>query len=181
MKRLDPTTGLPFKFGTRREDGFLFKGYSTKIAKRTGFFYESWVSEEAFEKVKRRKDKSARKFTANNRERVREIQRKHEKNNRAKRTAKNAKYFAAKDLRTPSWLTQKDISAIREFYILAAEKTKETGMIWHVDHIVPLRGELVSGLHVPWNLQIMPGKENYTKRNHFDPGAYLAPELGTYS
>ena len=173
MKRLDPETNRPFIFGAYREDGKKFKCYSTKIAKTTGYFYESWLSEEAFKKAKKRNDKSARKFTANNQERVKEIQRKHDKNNRGKRNAKNAKYISEKLLRTPKWLTKEDFKLIKQFYILAAEQTKNTGLPWHVDHIIPLRGKFVSGLHVPQNLQIIKGSENIKKQHAFDPGAFF--------
>lgn len=64
---------------------------------------------------------------------------------------------------TPPWLTAEQKAEIRGFYIRAAAMPGE----WHVDHIRPLRGKTVCGLHVPWNLQILPGDDNRRKRNVF--------------
>jgi len=75
---------------------------------------------------------------------------------------------AGKLLRTPTWLTTDDFAAIKAIYAEAAEKTRVTGVCWHVDHIVPLLGKNVSGLHVPWNLQIITGSENSRKGNRHD-------------
>lgn len=60
---------------------------------------------------------------------------------------------------TPPWLTAEHKQSIREMYELAAM----LGM--HVDHIMPLRGETSSGLHVPWNLQLLAPVENIKKGN----------------
>ena len=72
---------------------------------------------------------------------------------------------AAKLQRTPSWLTEEDHWMIQEAYALAALRTKLFGFPWHVDHILPLQGKVVSGLHVPINLQVIPGKDNVRKGN----------------
>lgn len=71
-------------------------------------------------------------------------------------------YMAACLKRTPPWA---DMKAIRQFYA-------NTPPGYSVDHIVPLRGRLVSGLHVESNLQYLTRSENSKKRNHFDPDEY---------
>jgi hypothetical protein len=67
--------------------------------------------------------------------------------------------------RAPKWLSRSDRQAISRVYEEADRLTIETGVLHHVDHIVPLRGRTVSGLHVPWNLRALPAAENLSKGN----------------
>jgi 5-methylcytosine-specific restriction endonuclease McrA len=66
---------------------------------------------------------------------------------------------------TPKWLSQKQKSEIRQLYQIAITMTQTTGEQYVVDHIVPLRGESVCGLHVPWNLRVITQDENLKKSN----------------
>ena len=54
---------------------------------------------------------------------------------------------------------------IEEAYSLAQLRTQMFGFPWHVDHIIPLQGKKVSGLHVPSNIQVIPALENVKKSN----------------
>jgi hypothetical protein len=91
-----------------------------------------------------------------------------QKNNLPKFAAYEAKRRAVKMQRTPSWLTEDNHWMMEQTYEFAALRTKMFGFAWHVDHIVPLQGKLVSGLHVPWNLQVIPATENISKNNNFE-------------
>jgi len=71
--------------------------------------------------------------------------------------------------RIPDWLSKDDRWLIDEVYALARLRTKAFGFQWDVDHIVPLQGKDVSGLHVPWNLQVIPASENRIKSNKVNP------------
>ena len=66
---------------------------------------------------------------------------------------------------TPKWLTDTQKMEIRLKYRLAIELSRATGERHAVDHIIPLHGESVCGLHVPWNLQVLTQKDNLTKYN----------------
>lgn len=74
------------------------------------------------------------------------------------------RYWSLKD-RTPKWLTQEQQKQIEAVYEEAISVSTLTGEQHHVDHIVPLKGKKVSGLHVPWNLQVLKASENCRKRN----------------
>lgn len=76
--------------------------------------------------------------------------------------AKAAERKAYKISATPIWLTSEHKQQIVELYNLA----RRTNM--HVDHIVPLKGKNVCGLHVPWNLQLLTPTENMKKSNKFN-------------
>jgi len=54
---------------------------------------------------------------------------------------------------------------MRNLYIQARKLTKIAGVRYVVDHIVPLRSEVVCGLHVPWNLRVITQEENLKKSN----------------
>jgi len=86
-------------------------------------------------------------------------------NNRAAVYASRRKSRLQRAKRVPCWLTQEDFVAIEAVYAEAIRLTKETGIAHHVDHIYPLQGETVSGLHVPSNLCAIPARDNLTKRN----------------
>lgn len=66
---------------------------------------------------------------------------------------------------TPKWVDRREIEAI---YAEAKRLEEAVGVSYHVDHIIPLRGKDVCGLHVPWNLQAIPAKDNYLKGSRWN-------------
>ena len=83
-----------------------------------------------------------------------------------KNSACAMKYFASKLKRTPRWVTPGMLKDMQFFYTIRSEM--KSPQDWQVDHIIPLQGKLVSGLHVPGNLRLIKRKENRDKSNRFD-------------
>jgi len=208
LRRPNPDTGLPFKRGDTRADGYTFQGYGAAISKKTGLLYENWITPERFKQEKNRakdyqveyrkanpdyhakyykenlekaKDYQAKYYEENlekvkeyqakyyeeNLEKVKEYRAKYAKNNSGKVNACAMRRHAAKLQRTPPWLTKKDFADIAKIYELCAERTRVTGVPHAVDHVIPLRGRNVSGLHIAANLQIITASENCRKHNKF--------------
>lgn len=97
-------------------------------------------------------------YREQNKERLNEYTKNWSKNNREKRNNTQAKRRAAKIQRTPTWADQE---AIKFFYECCPEG-------YHVDHIIPLQGKNISGLHIETNLQWLPAEENLRKGNTWE-------------
>lgn len=98
---------------------------------------------------------------------IRERVKRYRKSNLPKVNAADAAKIKRRKHATPKWLSWFHLLQIEEFYELAAAKTMQTGIEYHVDHIVPIKGKKVSGLNVPWNLQLLTARENMRKHAKF--------------
>lgn len=119
--------------------------------------------EELRDEIRRRQN--AYNATPEGRARQMERYKRHYERNQEYYTAKRAKRRAAELRAMPGWVDPKELLV---FFKMARELTRKTGVRHAVDHIVPLRGRNVCGLHVPGNLQVIPWHENAKKFNHFD-------------
>jgi hypothetical protein len=82
--------------------------------------------------------------------------------------AHKASMRRAKKLKqTPKWLSEFDLVAIECKYSVCAMFNRYGVERWEVDHIVPLQGTNVSGLHTPSNLRVIPKALNMAKGNKF--------------
>jgi hypothetical protein len=110
----------------------------------------------------------SKEYIKENKESLKFYHSEYSKKNPGKRNASNNKRRALKINATPKWLTQFDLDYIQHLYIQAKELEKIDNNKIQVDHIIPLNNTSVSGLHVPWNLQLLTKEENALKRNKFD-------------
>lgn len=138
------------------------------------------MSDQELTAIERRR-KASREWKARNKEKVaastkayRQVNpEKHRASNSAyvkrhsdKNAAKGMRYLARKTQAIPSWF---DKEAVDLVYASAYELTRSSGEQYHVDHIVPLHSDIVCGLHVHCNLQVLPMLENIKKGNRVWP------------
>lgn len=124
------------------------------------------LADTAYRKANKHKvDETIKKWRSENPELLRKYVKRSKAKNPDVSRANVAKRRAARMSRTPAWLTEDDLWMMKQAYELAELRTKIFGFAWHVDHIIPLQGENVSGLHTPNNLQVIPWAENISKGN----------------
>lgn len=122
-----------------------------------------------YERARRERDGDAlrareARYRAENRESILATAARCREKNRGKYRARHAADKAARAARAVAWA---DPVAIATFYEAAARVSKCLGVEHHVDHVIPLRGKRVSGLHVPLNLRVIPAALNIRKGNRY--------------
>ena len=171
-------TGLPCKYGhiaPRKTKGTCVECLKVEWIKSNEFRAEYFKQYNRREEVKDKKNEwyEANKEQVMNAAKIRpiEIKREYQKAWKERNTtwvradtkARRRKHREA----TPKWLAKKEKAEIRQLYQIAITMSKTTGEQYVVDHIVPLRGNDVCGLHVPWNLRVITQEENLKKSNKF--------------
>jgi hypothetical protein len=161
-------TGVPCKNGhvslRQVSNSSCMKCNSEKTAKR-----ESQFTEEQIEKRNQYQNQYQSKWLKahpDSYQRRQKYKKVWAKENSDKVLSNKAKRRSSEIKRTPSWLADSHWFEIDCIYKYCAS-LRSIGLNFHVDHIVPLQGKLVSGLHTPWNLQVIHATENFSKGNKY--------------
>lgn len=157
-------------------DKAMHKAYAIKNKERIARYKAEWQSKNKdrlrekmslyYESNKEEIKNRSSLWAINNSDRVKHNQSEYRIKNSIKRCEQSAKRRSAIPSSTPTWANE---FFLREAYSLARLRTKTLGFKWHVDHIVPLNSKIVCGLHVEYNLQVIPGAENLSKGNRHWP------------
>lgn len=122
-----------------------------------------------WQKVNPEKTRSISKaWRTNNKEAAKQSMANWQKKNKSVMLFHLSKRRTSKLNACPKWLSAIDKAQIQECYDISQAKFMQNGIIHNVDHIIPLQGENVCGLHVPWNLQVIPASHNFSKGNRME-------------
>lgn len=124
--------------------------------------YKKWA-----EARKKELSDANRQYRAHNKDRLKASYHAWQKSNADRMAFRNASYKAGKQRATPKWADPVRMASV---YAEAKALTTATGIKHEVDHVIPLKGVHVCGLHCESNLQILTRSENARKRNKFGVG-----------
>lgn len=157
-----------FTKGSTRKDGYqgeckacqalYFYDYHRKNRSR-----KSAYDKERYKAKKEKIREKGREYYHKNKEKLLEKQRVWAQKNPDLVRKQSAEKRARKRNSIPPWLTEDQKYQIKLMYTLAKTLEKNTGIKYHVDHIIPLKHSNMCGLHVPWNLQVITDEENMRK------------------
>jgi hypothetical protein len=120
-----------------------------------------------YEKHKEKRIETVKAYAIRNRDSVLAKKREYQKKNphifRAIGSFRRARLRSA----TPPWITRQMREEIKDLHAEAERREQETGIQFDVDHIVPLDGKIICGLHVPWNLRVITHSDNISRPKHF--------------
>lgn len=151
------------------------KDFSEDVAKKRARYLRKreQVLEQKKEYYKKNREEIRAKqseYVSKNREKLLLANRQWRKNNPEKARANDVKNRYNRYQAIPPWLTDEQQREINAIYRKCKMITRETGIKHHVDHIIPINGRNVCGLHIPDNLQILTASENCSKKNSFEAG-----------
>jgi hypothetical protein len=106
-------------------------------------------------------------YSEKNRNRINAVSRAYRERNKERYAMHRANQRAAMKSATPGWFGEFDEFVISEAFKLAKAREIITGSKWEVDHIIPVSGKNVCGLHVGGNIQVIPRGQNRRKSNKF--------------
>lgn len=141
--------------------------YSKKNRAKKTEYCRKWraANPDKIKASNKRNSEYQKRWADENKDRVRASQKVWRERNRHKINEQTARRAHALLLATPKWLSKVQKQQILSYYRSAHVAEEFHEIPYHVDHIEPLRGRRSMGLHVPWNLQIIPALENVKKSN----------------
>ena len=132
-----------------------------------------------YERNKDRRAPARKRYALANVDKLRDAAKKYSQEKPEVRREINATRRARTRNATPPWLTKEMRAEIKALHAEANALKAKFGVTFDVDHIVPLDGRHVSGLHVPWNMRVITQAENRSRPKVFsDPHLGLAMPLG---